>query len=305
MVATIFQLFIIIFAGMIWRVVSPGTLSPEQMRTALSALVFYFLLPALALLVAWTATWQRELFYVSLVAIMAVLVGFALMMGVGRVMRLASSQTGALVLAAAFGNVTYLGLPVLESLFGNWARVVVVQYDLFANTPLLFSLGVYIGVRYGHDSHGVSGIQNFVRLPYLWTALVGLCLNLLDLPPPALVLSLLEKLSAMIAPLMLFAIGLAMRVQEITLKNMMLVAPVALIQLVLVPALVYFPAVGIGLEGQWLQAVILEAAMPVMLLGLVLCDRFQLDAGLYAIAATLSTLVSLLTLPLWQMFLYQ
>jgi len=31
----------------------------------------------------------------------------------------------------------------------------------------------------------------------------------------------------------------------------------------------------------------------------VLCDRYGLDTGLYAAAATLSTLLSLLTLPFW------
>jgi len=34
-------------------------------------------------------------------------------------------------------------------------------------------------------------------------------------------------------------------------------------------------------------------------LGLVICDRFKLDSTLYAEAVTVSTTLSLLTLPLW------
>ncbi len=51
----------------------------------------------------------------------------------------------------------------------------------------------------------------------------------------------------------------------------------------------------VGLSGDTLAGAVLEAAMPSMVLGMVLCDRF----GLYAITVTLGTALSLLTLPLW------
>jgi malate permease and related proteins len=45
--------------------------------------------------------------------------------------------------------------------------------------------------------------------------------------------------------------------------------------------------------------VILEAAMPSMVLGIVLADRFRLDSHIYAMAVTISTAFSLVTLPMW------
>jgi hypothetical protein len=48
-----------------------------------------------------------------------------------------------------------------------------------------------------------------------------------------------------------------------------------------------------------LTGTVIEAAMPSMVLGLVFCDRYGLDTALYAAAVTLTTLLSLLTLPLW------
>jgi len=39
--------------------------------------------------------------------------------------------------------------------------------------------------------------------------------------------------------------------------------------------------------------------MPSMVLGIVICDRFNLDTSLYAAAVTVTTAMSLLTLPLW------
>ena len=46
-------------------------------------------------------------------------------------------------------------------------------------------------------------------------------------------------------------------------------------------------------------AAVLDIAMPSMILGIVLCDRYKLDSSLYATAVTLGTALSLVSLPLW------
>jgi predicted permease len=47
------------------------------------------------------------------------------------------------------------------------------------------------------------------------------------------------------------------------------------------------------------QTAVLDLAMPSMVLGIVLCDRYALDSALYAAAVTATTTASLITLPLW------
>ncbi|MEJ2392210.1 MAG: AEC family transporter [Gammaproteobacteria bacterium] len=53
------------------------------------------------------------------------------------------------------------------------------------------------------------------------------------------------------------------------------------------------------MTGELHAAVVMEAAMPSMVFGIVLCDRFNLDSALYAAAVTLTTALSIVTLPLW------
>jgi predicted permease len=71
------------------------------------------------------------------------------------------------------------------------------------------------------------------------------------------------------------------------------------IQLLLTPLIIWGASDLIGLGGEVRTAVVLEAAMPSMVLGIVLCDRYRLDSGLYAMAVTLSTALSIVTLPAW------
>jgi len=65
------------------------------------------------------------------------------------------------------------------------------------------------------------------------------------------------------------------------------------------PLITWGASIGAGMPQKFLAPAIVEAAMPTMVLGLVICDRFKLDVALYAEAVTLTTGVSLLTLPLW------
>ena len=46
-------------------------------------------------------------------------------------------------------------------------------------------------------------------------------------------------------------------------------------------------------------AVVLIAAMPTMVFGIVICERYQLDTELYAAAVSLTTLMALISLPIW------
>jgi predicted permease len=55
----------------------------------------------------------------------------------------------------------------------------------------------------------------------------------------------------------------------------------------------------LSLDADHQLVAVLDLAMPSMLLGIVFCDRFRLDSGLYAMAVTLTSLSSLVLLPFW------
>ena len=65
------------------------------------------------------------------------------------------------------------------------------------------------------------------------------------------------------------------------------------------PLIAYGSSLLLHLDEQLRSAVVLEAAMPSMALGVVICDRYGLNSGLYAAAVTTTTLLSIITLPLW------
>lgn len=300
MLEVLVQMAALILCGIAWQLVKPAGMDPVVTRNVLTSVVYYLMLPALVLSVLWESELGAQTLQTAAAGIFGIIIGLLLSTAFCRVCNASPAATGAIVLAATFPNVTYLGLPVLEATFGSWSRSVAIQYDLFAATPMLFTIGILVSAHYGRGRSSVRGMLVELRsIPALWAALLAVILNLTAIPVPSLVDGLLGLLERGVVPLMLISLGLSLKWNRDLSQMLPSVLPVVLISLLIIPGLVY-PFTGlIGLEGQWRSAVVLEAAMPSMLLGLVLCDRFNLDTTLYATAVTVTTALSLISLPMW------
>ena len=137
------------------------------------------------------------------------------------------------------------------------------------------------------------------RIPALWAALLAVLLNLAAIPMPHILESVLRQLGNGVVPLMLIAIGLSLEWRGLQRKAWGPLLMVIAVQLVLMPLFVWSISGFFAFSHEQQLAMVLEAAMPSMLLGLVFCERFKLDTAFYAAAVTLSTLLSILTLPYW------
>jgi predicted permease len=289
----------LIACGIAWRLLRPGGLDADTTRQVLTSVVYYLLLPALVIQVLWKAPLGITSFGIAVSAAVGVLASIALSTLICRSCRHDGRVTGAVVLAASFPNATYMGLPVLESLYGDTGRSIAIQYDLFACTPLLLTIGILIARIYGGQDNQVPLWKSLLRVPPLWAALVGVILNLSGIEIPLALDQWLKLLAVGVIPLMIFSLGLSLRWETIDMKRLPTVVPIVMLQLFIAPLLVWATAQGVGLEGVTLIGTVMEAAMPSMVIGIVLCDRYGLDTGLYAAAVTLTTLLSLGTLPLW------
>jgi len=296
----------IILAGIVWKMVL-GQKDAETIRGYLAQAVYHIFLPALVLHVLWQFPVGLNTVRIPVVAILSVLLALLaafLLYGNGKIVRAflpgnSNKAVGALLLASAFGNFSYLGLPVLSQTFGSWAQVVAIHFDLLASTPLLFTVGIILARYYGSSGEGMHPLVSLFRVPAIWAAIAGLVLSATHMPMPAWLDESLGTLGAAVVPLMLLSVGMALRWQSGWVARIPVLLPVIVIQLVLMPLIAWGGSIGVGMPANYLAPVVIEGAMPTMVLGLVICDRFKLDVSLYAEAVTLTTLCSLLTLPLW------
>jgi len=297
--AVILNMTALIACGVGWRLFRPGGLDADSTRLVLTSLVYYLLLPALVIQVLWKAPLGISSLGIAASAAAGVLSSILLSTLICRSCRHNGRVTGAVILAASFPNVTYMGLPVMESLFGDAGRSIAIQYDLFACTPLLLTVGILIARLYGGRDNATPLWKSLLRVPPLWAALTGVMLNLSGIGLPAALDKWLEMLAVGVIPLMLFSLGLSLRWDTIDRSSLPTLIPIVILQMFISPLVVWVTAQAVGLDGMLFMGTVIEAAMPSMVIGIVLCDRYGLDTGLYAAAVTLTTLVSLFTLPMW------
>lgn len=293
------QMAALIVCGVLLRFFKPSGMDPDSVRRVITGLVYILLLPALVLSVLWKTHLGLETFEIALVAATGVLGALLAIYLLFRNSSAPNSVVGTLFLAAAFPNATYLGLPVLEKTFGPWARSIAIQYDLFACTPLLLTVGILIARRYGSPGNGEHPFFALLKVPPLWAAVIAVILNSSGITLSAGLEGFLQTLANGVVPLMLIALGMALRWETRQLRRLPFVLLVLVIQLAAMPLLAWGLTSLLSLTGDLRAAVVLEAAMPCMVLGVVLCDRYGLDTGLYATTVTLSTALSFFTLPLW------
>jgi len=297
------QMALMIAAGMLWQRLAPSHMPALAHRRALTDLVFYILLPALVLDILWQAPFDASTVSIALTALSRLAVAATCMwitlQLLQRLMSISRAQQGALMLAATFPNATYLGLPVTSEVLGDWTHEIVLKFDLFACTPVLLTLGMLMAQTYGQSEHKSHPIKELMRVPPLWALLLATALNLGEIPQPVMISHALHTLAGGVVPLMLIALGMSIRWDTFKPKLIPLLLPVCVIGLLLAPLAAQQAALALGLQGNQLTACILLAAMPTMVFGIVICERYRLDGALYAAAVFISTLLSIASLPLW------
>jgi len=289
-------------AGYVWRFFNPGGLDRQRVRHILSVTVLYVFMPALAFSLLATTRIDRNFFLIPLVAIIAVVlctaIGFAVYRLVPWFRDIPRPAFGVMVLAATYGNITYLGLPVITEVLGAQCAYVAILYDQLAHTPLLLTIGAFISARFGSrkTSSASASLKRVLTLPPLWGVVAGITVSMGGVTIPPVLLDTTALMGKAVIPIMTFTVGLALDFRD--MKRLLVAAPALAIKLLISPILAWRIGSWLGLTSDILKAVTIEGAMPVMVVSLVIADELELDVPLAASCIAFSTAALFFTMPL-------
>ncbi|MBF0338520.1 MAG: AEC family transporter [Nitrospirae bacterium] len=298
---TFLSLGLIILVGIVFRRLRPGGLDADDIRQAINTCVLNLFAPALCLRIFYNSRLDFEAVLVPIVSgltiVLTLSVSFLVYRLLERRLNISPSEKGVLIIGSAFGNTTFLGLPVISETFGHGAAKYALYYDLFSTTPLLWLVAAQIASIYGTGKR-VSlsqSVRNIVSLPPIWGIACGAALKAANVTLPAFVLKSVTMLGDVVVPLMIFSIGLAITLPKI--KHAWAIVPAATIKLVAGPVIAFKVAGNIGLNGVAMNACIVEAGMPTMVVSLLIAARYNLDVSLCAFLIVATTAISFITLP--------
>lgn len=209
------------------------------------------------------------------------------------------AQSTLKALAAAYGNIGYMGPGLALLTFGESAAVPVALIFCFENVmhfamaPMMMALE---GSQKESPRRVALGVLRRIALhPFIIATALGVAAAAIGVSPPMPVERLLDYLSRAAAPCALFAMGVTLALRP--LKRMPVeIAPIAALKLVVHPALCYVVLSFIGdFPRVWMLSAVLLAALPTATNVFVIAQQYGVWVERASASVLVTTCLSVLT----------
>ena len=331
----VLSIFILIGAGMYltWR----NRLN-DQNSSLISHLVVRVALPGTIisnLFGSFTSESMRECLKGLVAPVLSVVVMLAVGLLVAALLKLPKKRHGVFACMFTFSNTVFIGVPVSTALFGDGVLPYTLMY-YFANTVIFWTIGIALlrrdgGLKSGGDFKALPGylcqkLKAFVRrqpapvhpaaeaawgmiskavpLPIV-VFLISMVLVLMDVQLPTFAMSAAKYLGNMVTPLSLFFIGIVV-MRMIRQKNFRWekgYLTLILARFVISPLLMFALARAFGLPELMTNVLIVQAGMPVMSQTPIVAGSMGSDEEYAAGSVALTTLLSLVAIPVYMAIL--
>jgi predicted permease len=207
------------------------------------------------------------------------------------------TDEGAIGFALMFGNVGFMGYPVVASIFGHEAVFYAAVLNV-VNTFTVFTIGTMLITGRSEVEGGRFQKKVLYSTPMLSAYLTMLIVALRIDGIPLFVSQSLTMLGNITVPAALIIIGSSM--SQLPWRAMLgntTVYVTSLLRLVILPVGVFYLCRALGFSDLVVSINTVVIAMPVATYGTILCLKYEKDTSLMTEVTFITTLLSMLTIP--------
>jgi predicted permease len=291
----IILLFLCLLSGLLLRALGRV---PENAHLGINAIIINVSLPALTLLQIHGIVLQRSLLYPIAMPWIVFAVAGGVIWAVGRSVKLSAQTVGALILTAGLANTSFVGLPMIETFYGQHEMATGILIDQLGTYLVLSTLGVAVACW---CSRGTASPKEIARRVATFPPLVALvcAMALMSVPYPTWATEVLNRLAGTLAPLALVSVGLQLRLGALRERLSTLSFGVGF-KLLVAPLVVAVLYLGIlGAHGETIRVTLFEAAMGPQIGAAIVAMQYKLDPQLVTLMVGIGSLMAFLTLPAW------
>ena len=265
----------------------------------LSSLVINFTCPALILASAMTGDLPDRRLILPLLGISALT--YVLLTGVAfllpRFLTKQKDDEGIVGFALMFGNVGFMGYPVVASIFGQQAVFYAAVLNV-VNTFAVFTIGtILILGNLGDGRHFQKKVLYSTPMLSAYLAMLIVALGIDNIP--GVISQPLTMIGNITVPAALLIIGSSM--SQLSVRTMLgnpTVYATTLFRLMLIPVGFYYLFSALGFDPYVVDINTMVIAMPVATYGTILCLKYNRSTTLITEVTLITTLLSMLTIPL-------
>jgi predicted permease len=258
---------------------------------SIGRLLFYLATPALVFRSLYRSQLDfavlQELALVAVaVGICSGLLGWLISVGESR------QRRAALILTSAVSNNGNMGIPISFFAFGDiglaLGSIYYVVTSFLSNT-----FGVVIASA--GQTAVATALGQSVQVPVLYSAALGLLLNLVQFELPEPLFRAIDLLADAAIPGMLILLGIQLRKAPLTKVPWVILRSTA-VRLIAGPILAWLLCLLLSIDGAERNVLILQAGMPTAVMAAVLSTEYDTEPELVATVILVSTLLSMATL---------
>lgn len=294
-------LFVCLIIGIVLK---KSKIIPENFHTSLNAFVINISLSAFSLYYISKIELNSSVIYPVLVVWIGVFAAILFFAGLGKIFGWKSSLIGALIMCAGFGNTSFVGIPLIQAMYGEEGLKTVMLVDQ-PGFVALSTVGILVANFYsGSKDSLLKHLSKILKFPPFIAFVIALLLNIFSIEIPKDFDEVLMKLGATTVPLALVSVGSQMQWKKIERKEGFHLFIGLLFKLVLLPLLILVIYKYIFHQnGNVIDICILEAAMAPMITAAIIASAHDLEPKFCNLMVAVGIPLSILTVGIWHLLL--
>lgn len=267
----------------------------------LNILIIYVALPALTLHYIPRIEINSDLMYPIFMPWINIMISWLFFGILGHQLKWSKALTGAMIMMSGFGNTSFMGLPIIQALYGKEGIETVIMVDQPGSFVALTTLGILIANLYSNQSKiEISSIvKNIIKFPPFIAFVLGIILNISGLQIPKDIDGTLEILAGLVVPLALISVGmqLKMNLDSVYWRYVGLSLGFKLVLFPIIIFTLYYLI--FQQKGQIIEIAFLESAMAPMVTAGIIAAGYGLKPRFCSLILSVGIIVSFITVFGW------
>ena len=271
---------------------------PENTSQTLNLFVIYVSLPALVLMKVPELKFSQEVLVVAIVPWILLVFSAGLIIIAAKVFNWSRDILAALLLIVPLGNTSFLGIPMVQSFFGEQAVPYALIYDQLGSFLALAIYGSLILALFSQEQNKVtikSVLMKIITFPPFISLVIALMLSYTSLPQAYF--NFLSPMAATLVPVVMIAVGFQLNLKLEAGQLQPFIVGLS-VKMLIAPALIFLLFLLFDLDGMIYRVTIFEAAMPPMISAGALAIMVNLAPKLTAAMIAYGIVFSFVTLPI-------
>ena len=299
---TVLPLFIVILAGLIFSRTKAASVAWIDILNKYALWIGFpaLVIASLMKLEIGEQSFTRLIITNSVYIVMCMLLAFP----IARIFKLPNRVKRSLFLILSFGNVAYLGIPVLHNAFGDSilpvAAIISAVYVFW-----LLTLGIIlIEINCDDILKAKKLFFSLVKNPLLLSVFAGLAIVYFNIKLPEIAEKTILLFSNSVTAVVLFSLGIFLGLHKIGNPKDWLTAMVLSVFTILILPFVFYQLLNnTGMDSLQFKATIIDSAMPLGLTPYALSVQYNLEVPLVSRIVVLATILSVMVIPFWMAML--